>query len=49
MAVKTAIIGYGYMGEIRRKVIEVMPELELTMICEPDTNKLNSEKYCKVR
>jgi predicted dehydrogenase len=29
------IIGYGYMGRIRRKVIESRPELRLVAICDP--------------
>jgi len=39
MSVKTlkcGIIGYGYMGEIRRAVIERHPQLELVGICEYD-------------
>ena len=32
---KTVIIGYGYMGEIRRRVVEDMPELDLVGICDP--------------
>src|SRR3989338_10493371 len=31
---KCGIVGYGYMGEIRRGVIERHPKLELTGICE---------------
>ncbi len=38
--VSCAIIGYGYMGEIRRRAIEQHPELELVMICETDPSKL---------
>ena len=37
---KCAIIGYGYMGEIRRRVIENHPDLKLTMVCESDLSKL---------
>ena len=32
---KTVIIGYGYMGEIRRRVVEDLPDLELGGICDP--------------
>lgn len=32
---KVLIIGYGYMGEIRRRVVDVLPELELAGICDP--------------
>lgn len=38
--VSCAIIGYGYMGEIRRRVIEQHPQLELVMVCETDPSKL---------
>lgn len=34
---KAAIVGYGYMGKIRRKIIEDNPALNLVAIC--DTNK----------
>lgn len=33
--IRTAIIGYGYMGEIRRKVVETNPEMQLVAVCEP--------------
>ncbi len=32
---KTVVIGYGYMGEIRRRVIDKLPELKLSAICDP--------------
>jgi predicted dehydrogenase len=35
-SLKCTIAGYGYMGEIRRGVIERHPELELCGICEPN-------------
>lgn len=35
-----AIIGYGYMGEIRQRMVEQHPNLELLMICETDLDKL---------
>jgi predicted dehydrogenase len=31
---KVVIVGYGYMGEIRRKVVEALPDLELVGICD---------------
>lgn len=37
---KAAIVGYGYMGVIRRRVIEAHPDLELILVCESDTSKL---------
>jgi predicted dehydrogenase len=33
---KCGIVGYGYMGEIRKSVIERHPSLELVGICEPN-------------
>lgn len=41
---KCAIIGYGYMGEIRRRMIEQHPNLELSMICDVATQKIEAEK-----
>ena len=38
--IQCAIIGYGYMGEIRRKVLEQHNDVELSMICEIDREKL---------
>ena len=38
--IRCAIIGYGYMGEIRRRVIESNPDLELTSICDQDIEKI---------
>ena len=32
---KAVVIGYGYMGQIRRRVVENLPELELGGICDP--------------
>lgn len=32
---KALIVGYGYMGEIRRRVVVDIPELELDGICDP--------------
>ena len=39
-----AIIGYGYMGEIRRRIIEQHPALALTVICERNPDKLEKEE-----
>ena len=41
--VKCAIVGYGYMGEIRRRVVENHPYLDLETICESDFDKLSGE------
>ena len=32
---KAIIVGYGYMGQIRQRVIDNVPELELGAICDP--------------
>lgn len=37
--IKTAIIGYGYMGEIRHRVANEHPDLTVTLICETDPAK----------
>ncbi len=37
---KAAILGYGYMGEIRHRVIDSHPDIEVSLICEPDERKL---------
>ena len=39
--IKVAIIGYGYMGEIRRTAIESNPNLSLILICDTDPQKLS--------
>lgn len=33
--IKVGIIGYGYMGQIRHKVADAHPDLEVVMICDP--------------
>jgi len=43
-----AIIGYGYMGEIRRLLVEKSKIAKLVMICEPDPNKLKEKQSFKV-
>lgn len=43
-----AIIGYGYMGEIRRRMIEQHPTLNLSVICESDSAKLKGKQNFKV-
>ena len=40
---KCGIIGYGYMGEIRRRIIEGHPDLSLGWICDPDIDKIPSQ------
>ena len=37
---KCAIIGYGYMGEIRHRVVDQLDCAELTIICETDASKI---------
>lgn len=36
MALKVLVLGYGYMGEIRKKVVEDSPALELVGVCDPN-------------
>ena len=43
-----AIIGYGYMGQIRHSVIETHPQLKLSMICDLDQSKLKGDYYFQV-
>lgn len=43
---KCGIIGFGYMGEIRRCVIEEHPDLELVGICDPDSTKRGAVQGC---
>ena len=38
---RCAIAGFGYMGEIRKRVIERHELLELVGVCDPDANKLD--------
>ena len=39
---KCAIIGYGYMGEIRRQTIEDHPSLDLAWVCDPKTINISA-------
>lgn len=39
MTMKTLVVGYGYMGQIRKRVIEDLCELELSGICDPFVTK----------
>ena len=39
--IKTAIIGYGYMGEIRHREIDAHPNLELVLVCDNDPTRLS--------
>lgn len=43
---KCAIIGYGYMGEIRHRVIDQHDALELAMICESAPCKIKGKQDC---
>lgn len=45
---KVAIVGYGYMGEIRRRVVDAHPNLELSLVCESDRSKIKENKNFKV-
>jgi len=44
---KSGIVGYGYMGEIRRRVIENNPRLALMGIVETDQEKLKTISDCR--
>lgn len=44
---KCAIVGYGYMGEIRERVIRANPRLELIGICDTDPSKRKKIRNCK--
>ena len=46
--IKCGIIGFGYMGEIRRQVLEQLNNVKLTLICDADKNKLLHEKEIEV-
>lgn len=43
---KALIIGYGYMGEIRKRVVDALPELELAGICDPHFTPKESGLGC---
>lgn len=45
---KCAIIGYGYMGEIRHRMVDKHDSVELTMICEIAQSKIKGEQKCKI-
>ena len=45
---KAAIIGYGYMGEIRHRMVDQHDSVELVMICDNDTSKIKSNPDCKI-
>ena len=45
---KCAIIGYGYMGEIRHRVVDQHDSLELEMIYDIDTRKIKSNPDYKI-
>jgi predicted dehydrogenase len=47
---KCAIIGYGYMGEIRHRIVRQHPETELLMVCETNPENLTKDyNYSVVR
>ena len=45
---KCAIIGYGYMGEIRHRVVDQLECAELTIICDTDSKKINNTSNYEV-
>jgi len=46
MTLKALILGYGYMGEIRRRVVEELPEFELVGICDPFLDPAKAGAAC---
>ena len=48
MLLSTGIIGYGYMGKIRRRMVNQHPDLVLSMICDTDSGKLTNDQGCTV-
>ena len=46
--IKCAIIGYGYMGEIRHQIVEQHKDLKLSIICETNPKILSGEYHFKV-
>ena len=45
---KCAIIGYGYMDQIRNSVIDAHPQLKLSAISDPDQSKLQGDYHFEV-
>ncbi len=43
---KTLIIGYGYMGQIRKRVVDSLPELELVGICDQFLSPAQIDSDC---
>jgi len=50
---KTVIIGYGYMGEIRKRVMDKLPEVKLVAVCDPmatpEKTKIDCPHYTDYR
>lgn len=44
---KAGIVGYGYMGKIRKKIVEENPKLELSGICDTDKSLILSDYSVK--
>ena len=45
---KAVIIGYGYMGEIRKRVIDTIDRLTLEAICDPNLNSNDTNHDCPI-
>jgi predicted dehydrogenase len=45
---RCGIVGYGYMGKIRKRVIESIPELELVGVVETNHNKWKQINHCLI-
>jgi predicted dehydrogenase len=46
---KAGIVGYGYMGKIRKKIIEESPSLQLTGICDTDKDLMAGDETIKCK
>lgn len=46
---KAAVVGYGYMGKIRKKIIEENPDLELAAVCDAERNSVMSDQTVECR
>jgi predicted dehydrogenase len=46
---KVGIVGYGYMGQIRKRIIDEHPELRMTGICEVERSLVTADPIIKCR
>lgn len=43
---RVLIVGYGYMGEIRKQIVEQNSETELSAVCDPFVNRETMDIAC---